>query len=84
MNSDDTVRGNRPDEEPDPTATASTQKRYKEPQPIPEPEAVREEPVAEPMGWSGRCARSCSDMLRARHARILNANSSAKIAQRRF
>src|SRR5205085_2048771 len=54
MNPDDTVRVNRPDVEPDPTATVSTQRRDKEPQAIPEPEAAREEPAAEPLGWSGR------------------------------
>ncbi len=54
MNPDDTVRVNRLDEEPNPTAAISGQKPDKETQATLEPQAVGEEPAAEPLGWSGR------------------------------
>jgi hypothetical protein len=54
MNPDDTVRVNRSDEEPEPTAAASGQKTDKEIQARPEPEAACEEPAADPMGRSAR------------------------------
>lgn len=54
MNPDDTVRANRPDEEPEPAATVSGQRPDNEIQATPQSEPARDETDAEPIGWSGR------------------------------